>query len=219
MKITMRRLRNLLSEQAISRILAEETFTQQTGLNEDESAEPAVDESGDSVDSQVDRYFAQYETDAKKADGSDEPEPGVDQMESIEWRDLVRGVILEAGESDKDATDDDSETDAPGADELTGNDTDKLGLDKLDVEAFANDVVRLINNYDSLLEVRSTLMRRAKVFLKKSYSDEVVSAFEDSLRDDHGMEAGTDDDTLKAEKFPAPPAARAGGNAEGGAPG
>ena len=209
MKISIRKLRSMLNEEAISRLLTEE-----------ESAEPAPDEVGDSIDSQVDRYLAQYETDAKKADGEDESEPSVDQMESLDWRSLIRGILLEAGEEDKDDTDDEGD-DAPGADELTGADTEKLGLDKLDVEAFANDVVRLINNYDSLLEIRSTLMRRAKVFLEKSYSVEVVTAFEGTLREDHGMEIGNDDAGLAAEKYPAPPAARASGNAAagGGAPG
>lgn len=201
----MGQLRKLFTEGAISRLLREDdnSAAHQTGI------------SGDSIDSQVDRYLAQYEGDAKKAaDGSN---VSVEQMESIDWRDLVKGVLItEAGEGDKDEEPADA---APGADELTGEETDKLGVDKIDVEKFANDVVRLIQNYDSLLEIRSTLLRRATNFLKKSYDDDVIKAFEDTLRDDHGMEPGKDSNELNADKFPAPPADRASGSAAPGAGG
>lgn len=206
MKISVGQLRDLLSEQAISRLLNEE----------DDSISHEEGASGDSVDSQVDRYLGQYETDAKKAEGEDVTP---DQMESLDWRDLVKGTLFtEAGDSDKDAEETPDE-EAPGADALTGEDTSKPGLDSLDVEKFANDVVRLVQNYDSLLEVRSTLLRRATNFLKKTYSDEVVTAFTDTLRDDHSMEAGNDKGTLDAEKFPAPTADRANGSAAPGGAG
>jgi hypothetical protein len=213
MKMTMGKLRNLLSEVAISRLLNEE----------DDSISHEEGTSGDSLDSQCDRYFIQYEGDAKKTDGlGGSEDASAAQMESMDWRDLVKGVLItEAGEGDKDAEEAPDDA-APGADALTGAATDKLGTDTIDVEKFANDVVRLVQNYDSLLEVSSTLLRRATNFLKKTYSDDVVQAFEDTLRDDHGMEAGNDSGTINADKFPAPAADRANGSAEagpGGAPG
>jgi hypothetical protein len=178
--------------------------------------------SGDSLDQQVDKYLGQYESDAKKSDDALGAGDGMgidlntSQMESMDWRDLVKGVIIEAGQEDKDSQD--AGDAAPGADEMTGAD-DKPGLDSLDVAKFADDVVRLIENYDSLLEVRSTLHRRAKAFLAKNYSEEVVNAFDDVMRDDHGMEAGKDKFTVDAERYPAPSAERASGSAEPGAGG
>lgn len=209
MKITMGQLRRLFTESAISHMLFEEdTSSIDSGTN------------GDSVDAQVDRYFAQYENDAKKTgDDLTDQDVSVAQMESIDWRDLVKGVLIEAGEGDKD--EEDSTDAAPGADELTGEDTEKLSTDKIDVEKFANDVVRLIQNYDSLLEVRSTLLRRATTFLSKTYDDDVLKAFEDTLRDEHGMEPGKNSGDLAADKFPSPAADRANGSAQaggGGAP-
>jgi hypothetical protein len=97
-----------------------------------------------------------------------------------------------------------------------GEDSDKPGLDSIDVEKFANDVVRLVENYDSLLEIRSCLLRRSTDFLKKTYSDDVIKAFEDTLRDDHGMEAGTGKRDVDAERFTAPAADRANGSAQAG---
>jgi hypothetical protein len=211
MKTTLGQLRRLFTEGAISRML----------LEDDNSAAHSSGATGDSIDSQVDRYLAQYEGDASKADGEGDDfdlggdDVSVDQMESIDWRDLVKGVLItEAGEGDKD--EEGPEDAAPGAEDMTGDEPEKLGLEKLDVEKFANDVVRLIQNYDSLLEVKSTLLRRAMSFLEKTYDDEVMKAFEDTLRDDHGMEAGKDSNELSAERFPAPNADRAAGSAQAG---
>jgi hypothetical protein len=208
MKISMGRLRDLLNESAISRLLTEE----------DDSMAHEEGAAGDSLDNQVDRYLISYETDAKKAEGDiGGQQPSVGQMEALDWRDLIKGRVLitEAGQADKDAQGGPEDA-APGADEMTGEDTDKLGPDALDVEKFANDVVRLVENYDSLLEVRSTLIRRAISFLKKNYNDEVTKSFEDVLRDVHGMEAGTDPAATAADKFVAPPADRASGSAQAG---
>jgi hypothetical protein len=201
----MRRLTELFTEGPLARLLREE----------DDSLAHESGASGDSLDSQVDRYLGQYETDSKKSDGAG-PEASVDQMEALDWRDLVKGhLILEAG--DDDAPPDPGDA-APGAAAMTGDDTTKPGLDSIDVEKFGNDVVRLIQNYDSLLEIRSTLIRRAKSFLAKTYSDDVLDAFESTLRDDHGMEAGEGSSDVAADKFKAPPADRAQGSAEPGGP-
>lgn len=207
----MGQLRRLFTEGSIAQLLREE----------DDSASHETGITGASLDSQVDRYLGQYEQDAKKADdGSDPMDPTSGQMESLDWRDLVKGrvILTEAGQDDKDAEDGPDDA-APGADAMTGADTEKPGVDKLDVEAFANDVVRLIENYDSLLEVRNTLLRRATAFLTKNYSDEVVMAFQDTMRDDHGMEAGKDKGEIESDRFPAPSADRASGSAAPGAGG
>ncbi len=184
---------------------------------EDDSLAHQSGASGASLDAQVDRYFGEYESAAKKED--EEEPPDASQMESIDWRDLLKGRLFEAGEGDKD---DQGATDAaPGADAMTGDDDEGLGIEKIDVEAFANDVARLIENYESLLEIRSTLLRRARQFLEKTYADEVVNAFEASMRDDHGMEAGNSSLDISSDKFTAPAADRANGSAQpaaGGAP-
>ena len=199
----MGQLQRLFSEGEIARLLKEEddSLSHETGV------------SGDSLDSQVDRYLGDYEAAAKEAQPTEGP--NVDQMESLDWRDLVKGRLVEVGENDKDDETDPGDA-APGADALTGEDGDKLGLDSLNIEAFANDVVRLIENYDNLLEVRSTLLRRAKKFLKKSYSDEVVQAFENTIRDDHGLEAGNSKLDVSSDRSVAPAADRANGSAAPG---
>lgn len=203
----MSSLRALFTKGKLARLLREEddSLSHQTGA------------SGASLDAQVDRYLAEYESSSRKEDA--EEMPGASQMEALDWRDLLKGRLVEAGEEDKD--DEGADDAAPGADAMTGEEDEGLGLDSLDVESFANDVARLIENYDSLLEIRSTLLRRAREFLEKTYDDEVVQAFEASMRDDHGMEAGNSPMDVSDDKFTAPAADRANGSAQpaaGGAP-
>lgn len=209
-------LQSLFTEGPLARLLKEEddSFSHESGA------------SGDSLDAQVDRYLGDYESSSRKVEG-EEMGASVDQMESMDWRDLVKGrLINEAGEDEEGGEGEDAAADAPPPDPAAGavgDDAGKLGLETLNVEAFANDVARLIESYDSLLEIRSTLLRRASTFLKKTYTDEVVDAFENSMRDDHGMEAGSSPQDLEADKFTAPNADRAAGSAEpgmggGGAP-
>lgn len=167
-------------------------------LNEaegDPAAPDATPEIGDSLDSQVDRYFGEYETEAKNI-----------QTEGKDYRSLVQRLMREAEGDDPTAP-----AAAVPADDLGG----KIGVDKIDVESFANSIVRLIDNYDSLLEVRNTIVRRAKNFLQKSYAPEVVESFENVLREEHGIADGESSSEISGEDFPAPAADRAGASPAG----
>ena len=148
-------------------------------------------ENDDSLDNQVDRYFGEYEGEAKNS-----------KQEGKDFRALTRRIVSEA-------EGDDQASGVPG----------KLSGDNIDVESFANSVARMIDNYDSLLEVRSTLARRAKNFLLKSYDEEVVASFMRCMREDHGIVPGENKGDIDAEEYPAPTADRAGSGGEGpGAP-
>lgn len=210
-------LQALFTEGPLARLLKEE----------DDSPSHQTDASGDSLDAQVDRYLGDYEAGAKKVEGEVDMGASVQQMEAMDWRDLVKGRLITEAPEDEEGGEGGEEA-APPPDPMAGagatdDEASKLGLESLNIETFANDVARLIESYDSLLEIRSTLLRRASSFLKKTYNDEVVDAFENSMRDDHGMEAGSSPQDLEAEKFKAPNADRAAGSAEpgvggGGAP-
>lgn len=156
-------------------------------------------ESGVSLDAQVDKYLSEYEQEAKQA-----------KQEGKDFRSLIKRLLSEAGD-DKSA--------APDAD--TGAAPSKASIHDIDVESFANSIVRLIQNYDNLLEVRSTLIRRSTNFLGKVYDNEVVEQYEQVLREQHGMEAGKEKEEVADEQFPAPPGDRAGdgGSGPGAGPG
>lgn len=173
-------------------------------LLQEEGEVPPVtpdEEGGDSLDNQVDKYLGQYESEAKTA-----------KTEGLDFRMMTRRLLNEAGEDEDEAG---GEEDAP-ADDAGGA---KLTLDDIDVESFANGVARLIDNYDSLLEVRNTMLRRAKSFLKKTYGNDVLEAYDRLMREQHGMEDGKSSDEVEAEEFPAPGADRAGQGDVGGTSG
>lgn len=155
----------------------------------DQPPELASDnEQGDSLDSQVDHYLMTYEKEAKNM-----------KNEGFDFRQIQRRLL----EADSD----------PNANAITaaGGTGTSAGQDAgLDVTTFANDVVRLINNYDSLLEVRDTLVKRAVNFLAKGgQSDDVIEQFKEVLRSEHGMEVGKTRGEVEDE-YQAPPAIGAG---------
>lgn len=156
------------------------------------------DDEKDSLDSQVDRYLASFESDAKttKAEGRD-------------WRRTVQSLIGEAPEDEEEADEEGGEEPAEDA-EPTPEEPQKLTTSDIDVESFANAIARLVDNYDSMLEIRSTLVRRAKTFLKKNYDEEVVDAVTDVLREQHGLVPGQTELEVEDEQFVAPRAGFAG---------
>lgn len=185
LKLTPRRLLDALYQRGY--LLEEE---QQVSLDHEEM--------GASLDEQVDRYLAQYEKNAKSSG----------PMEGIDWRSDVRRFLTEA-EGDEEEPPPDEE----GGDEDPTAGVEppaKLGVNDIDVEDFANNVGRLVENYDSLLEVRNTLVRRAVNFVAENYDDEVVKLLKSSLREQHGLVPGMSKDELDAEEFKAPRAGEAG---------
>lgn len=160
-------------------------------------------ETEDSIDSQIDRYFGQYESEAKSV-----------KNEGFCFRSMTRRFLTEAEDGEEEAAPADDEEDPEVVQEPT-----KLTLEDLDVESFANDVARLIESADSLLEFRSTIVRRAKNFLMKTYDDDVTTRFEDTLRDEHGIVAGETEQETQDSQFAAPVADRAGDGGSGAAGG
>lgn len=159
-------------------------------LTEESSEEDMLSEKEgeDSLDAQVDRLLSDYESEAKSL-----------KKEGKDWRMTVRR-ILEAEEES-----------APAA-------LDSMSSDDIDVSSFTNSVIRLIENYDSLLEVKNTILRRAVNFLEKSYDNDVIAAFKDALKDEHGVEIGKSKSDVEDE-FAAPPAGAAGPIGSAGGPG
>ena len=155
-------------------------------LYEEADKEEQRESGEDSLDDQVDRLFSGYLKEAKNS-----------KNEGRSFDSLVRRVLREE--------DDEEEDDEP----------EKGTIEDVDVQSFANDVMRLVENYDTLLEIRNTLLRRASNYLSKVFEDDVVSAFEDALKEGHGVEIGVTD-VEKETEFQAPAAAQAGPMGGGG---
>lgn len=61
---------------------------------------------------------------------------------------------------------------------------------ELDVDAYANNVSRLIENFDSLIETRNTILRRAINFLVENHDSTIVDEFKEKMKTEHGLEVG-----------------------------
>lgn len=157
----------------------------------DENDDVEKEDGNDSLDNQVDKYFGDYEAEAKSA-----------KTEGADWRRTVRRIVEET-DTEEESSDDDLFGDAAG-------DSSKLSEDAIDLGNFTNSIIRLIDNYDSLLEVRNTILRRASNFLNKNYDDSVVEQFKNTLREDHGLEIGKSQEETSADEFAAPAAGAAG---------
>jgi hypothetical protein len=144
------------------------------------------EEGEDSLDAQVDRYLIDYEKESRAS-----------KNEGRDFRMMVRRFLSEAEEEkDEEAQ-------------------EKLKAEDIDVETFINSVIRLIDNYDALLEVRNTILRRAVNFLIKSYEPTVAQTFKDSLLDSYGFEIGKSKAEVEDEEFEKPAADRAGSSPGG----
>ena len=165
-------------------------------------AEKVEEEDGeDSLDSQIDNYFADYEAEGKNA-----------KNEGLDFRRFMRRFLNEAEEEEEKSEEEPKEDEAESGEEEAKEPEEpkKLTSEDLDVDSFVDSVVRLVDNYDSLLEVRNTILRRAVNFLLKSYQPDVADAFKESLMDRHGLEVGKSKYEHEADEFQAPPADRAG---------
>lgn len=60
--------------------------------------------------------------------------------------------------------------------------------EEIDIERFTSEVARLIKNYDTLLDMESLIMSKAKSFISSRYGETAVTDLEGSLADNHGIE-------------------------------
>ena len=154
-------------------------------------AEKEKEEKGeDSLDAQIDSYFSDYEAEGKNS-----------KNEGLDFRSFVRRFLREAEEAEESDENQEEKT--------------KLTSEDIDIDSFVNNVVRLVDNYDSLLEVRNTILRRAVNFLLKGYEVDVVDSFKESLLERHGLEVGQSKYDHESEDFQAPAADRAGASPGG----
>lgn len=127
-----------------------------------------------------------------------EKEAQASVSESVHFRNVCR-MLLEADDEDEQA--------APPA------------LNELNVEKFANSVVRLIENYENMLEFHDAIATRAVNFLVKSYDAGIVKEFKDALREQHGIVPGSSKRDVDDEQSEAPNSALGGPDLGGAASG
>ncbi len=61
------------------------------------------------------------------------------------------------------------------------------GDQPFDVSHFANNIARVIDNYQTLMDVEKMIFDKAKDFLEAKYGEQVAKEFEDTMEQDHQM--------------------------------
>ena len=158
--------------------------------------EPKKEEGEDSVDSQIDKYLSQYESQAKEDSKAKVEAVSYNRM-TYDWRRLT-----EAEDDEKK----DDKADKP----------EKSKLEDISMGSFVSDVMRLVENYESLLEIKNTILRRAANYLSQNYEGDALQAFKDELQESYGMEIG-ETESEKVDDVQPPKAGAAGPMAGGGA--
>lgn len=153
-----------------------------------EAEEVKKEDGEDSLDSQIDRYFSDYESEAKNS-----------KNEGLNLRSITQRLLKE---EEDEVPEDASE--------------EKLSAEDLDMKTFVSSVMRLIDNYDNLLEINNTILRRAANFIAKSYDEAAVETFKEELMESYGVEIGKSK-SEKEDEFEAPKAGAAGPMGGGGA--
>jgi hypothetical protein len=64
---------------------------------------------------------------------------------------------------------------------------EKTKLEDINMESFVSDVMRLVENYDSLLEIKNTVLRRAANYLSQNYEGDVLQVFKNSVMTDSNI--------------------------------
>ncbi len=161
-------------------------------LRESDEEVPKKEKGEDSVDAQIDKYLSQYESQAN--------EDGQKKFESISYERLAHDwrALTEADNEKKD-------------EEVH----EKAKLEDISMGSFVSDVMRLVENYESLLEIKNTILRRAANYLADNYQGDVLQIFKNELLESYGIEIGKSasekDDDIQ------PPKAGAAGPISGGA--
>jgi hypothetical protein len=155
-----------------------------------------------SLDMQVDKYFIQFEKESKI------------KQESLSRRGII---LFEAPEDEEEDAEEETDEEAPADDASAEEEAfQKLGPENVDLYNFASNVTRLIENYEMMLEVEKTLLRRSISFMEKLYNQEAISELKDIYSDEYGLETDRSKYDMEAEDFVAPAAQRAGGTGGGG---
>lgn len=155
--------------------------------------EPKKEEGEDSVDAQIDKYLSQYESQAKEDSKAKVEAVSYNKM-TYDWRRLT-----EAEDDEK------KDEEAP----------EKTKLEEINMGSFVSDVMRLVENYESLLEIKNAVLRRAANYLSSNYEGDALQAFKDELLESYGVEIGQSE-SEKDDEVQAPKAGAAGPMAGGG---
>ena len=189
-KLAMKNFKGLSMNKSVK---TENSLKELARLLREAEDEPKKEEGEDSVDAQIDKYLSQYESQAKEESQQKFESVSYDKM-TRDWRSLT--------EAEDEKKDEESEL-------------EKTKIEEINMGSFVADVMRLVENYESLLEIKNTVLRRAANYLSQNYEGDALQAFKDELLESYGVEIGQSE-SEKDDEIQAPKAGAAGPMAGGG---
>jgi len=161
----------------------------------------------DSVDDQIDALLLRYESASiKKANSlneslrklnlkflleQEEEEPVEEPAEEEPVEEPTEEPPDEESDAETPAEDSEEveEPDPSGSDDMSvTSPAPRQKVPDLDIDKFTSRVVRLMNNYESLLNIEESIVNRAKTFLDENYGEAFVYEFVSNLSNKYGLE-------------------------------
>ena len=182
-------LMDILGESRISRLLFEQEDEEDEGAEEeaDSDAEPDADEEDEKEsDTEEDEEEVPIETTV-------EDEIRLKDKLDTELAAVFTGFETRARKKASLAVEAKSHSIMSILNEESEPKTDE----EFDIDQFADDTARLIQNYDSLLDMEAIIYNKAKQFLTDKYGSEVASALREILVDRYGIDFMEDEPGLE----------------------
>lgn len=146
----------------------------------------------DSVDDQIDSLILLYEKNSIKEEESiNESLRNLSLkallVEQEEESALDEPAGDEGGDEAADTGGDDEVPEPEGSEKVTATAATEVNVPNLDIDAFTNNIARLIHNKDSLLDIQKVIINRAKNLLNDNYGDAYVQRFLSTLEEQFGL--------------------------------
>ena len=153
-------------------------------------ARPAAD----SIDDQVDALILRYESASIRKEASLNESLKNLNMRFLFEQEEEPPADDSAGGGEEESDDEEEQDPAKSADMTVSEPAGDQKTPDLDIDKFSTRVVRLVNNYNNLLNIEESIINRAKNFLDENYGEVFVDEFLNSLSQKHGLETQEFDD-------------------------
>lgn len=172
------------------------------GAEEEEVEEPEPDpdpepepeqipgtSAGDSLDNQVDSYLIGFEDESTETQNEWVSMPKKSHFRSLSEKRRRKGRTLwEAFDNLMEAPDDEEDEETTDNAEPENPGPAAPPPPPLNLDTFAQRVARLVNNYDTMLDIPGSIVDRARRFLQDNYDEDTAAQFEEILATQHDIE-------------------------------
>ena len=210
MNVTRKKLRKIIKEEFAAVLLEQDLFADDAG----EEGEAAEDEDAAEAEESEEGEEGTPEEDEAAEEESEEAEPDVDDKDSFAKSvdDELNAIFVDFEQDAIGNAKQESVSESYKRNSLSYVLFEQEQVPQIDLETFAADVARLVKNYDSLIDMKRIILRKAKDYITKNYDSKKAKEFLDVIEYRYDMSLSS----LAGEEEFAPYAIGAGSGAAGG---